>query len=286
MSKSGSDLIQPQDITEEQANWLLGQCNPRERAFVEEMLCDYKFDMKAAAAKAGYANPRVQGKRLIQRPKVLQLIGKMLQDRMRRAEVTADRVLREIARIAFLDPAGAFDAEGHVLNPPDMPEEVRRALAGFDIEYEQHREDPESGWQSRGKKVKVRFWSKDENLDRCAKHVGILKELAPNVNFVSVDWHNLYSLIGELAKRQREQAASGVPALPAPPDDAEVVEEEDPVEKRIAAVKQRSKNGDAKSQGSILGASRQARAGASSPRSMPGVESVYAAEGEGSGDIG
>ena len=50
-----------------------------------------------------------------------------------KAEVTVERVLKEYARIAFADIAQAYGADGNLLPVPQMPEDIRRALAGVEI---------------------------------------------------------------------------------------------------------------------------------------------------------
>ncbi|HUY27291.1 MAG TPA: terminase small subunit [Candidatus Binataceae bacterium] len=96
-----------------------------------------------AALKAGYskANPHREADRLLRMPHVQRAIREMHEDAIREGKITARRVLQELAAMAFLDPADMYDTRGNLLPIPEMPELVRRALVGFDVEeiYEQGR---------------------------------------------------------------------------------------------------------------------------------------------------
>jgi hypothetical protein len=48
--------------------------------------------------------------------------------------VTQPRVLREIARLAFLDRAECFNPDGSLKNVHQMSRDARAAIAGLDVE--------------------------------------------------------------------------------------------------------------------------------------------------------
>jgi len=56
-----------------------------------------------------------------------------MQSREERTEVNQDMVIKELARIAFLDIRQAFDVDGELLAITDMPEDVARAIGGMDL---------------------------------------------------------------------------------------------------------------------------------------------------------
>jgi phage terminase small subunit len=74
---------------------------PKQARFVEEYLLD--LNGKQAAIRAGYSpkTAEVQGSRLLGRPAVQAAVDAAIQARSRRTEVTADRVVTELAKIAF-----------------------------------------------------------------------------------------------------------------------------------------------------------------------------------------
>lgn len=124
--------------------------------------------MTAAAAyrevypKASPATAATAGPELLRNPQVAALVGKAAARVVEKLDFTAERVMAELARLAMVDTSRAFDAKGKLLPIHEIPEDVRRAISGF--EYD-------------GELRKVRFWSKDNALGLLAKHHGLLREI-------------------------------------------------------------------------------------------------------------
>ena len=104
----------------------------RQAAFVREYLVD--LNATAAVRRAGYATrtPDSEGVRLLARPAVAAAVAAAMAERARRTDITAARVLHELAALAFLDPA---DIARHPVAAPEdianLPEAVRRAITGW-----------------------------------------------------------------------------------------------------------------------------------------------------------
>lgn len=81
----------------------LGDLNAKQRRFVEEYLID--LNATQAAIRAGYSKKTasIGGFDLLRNPKIAAAIEKRQQARAVRTEITQDRVLRELARVAFSD---------------------------------------------------------------------------------------------------------------------------------------------------------------------------------------
>src|ERR1051326_3842030 len=79
------------------------ELNPKQRRFVEEYLID--LNAKRSATVAGYSAKSAAkiGYRLLREPLVAKAMHKALAARSRRTHITADRGLREDARIAVAD---------------------------------------------------------------------------------------------------------------------------------------------------------------------------------------
>jgi phage terminase small subunit len=95
--------------------------NAKKTQFVREYLVD--MNAAAAARRAGYSERTAgqQGFRLLQEPEVAQAIQEAIDARSRRTEITADRVLRELARLAFADQRAVmtWGPGGIVLRPSE-----------------------------------------------------------------------------------------------------------------------------------------------------------------------
>lgn len=78
---------------------------PKQRRFVEEYLVD--LNATAAALRAGYsAKTAAQvGYQLLQKPAVQEAIQTATEDRAKRTGVTQDRVVAELAKVAFANGA-------------------------------------------------------------------------------------------------------------------------------------------------------------------------------------
>ena len=76
---------------------------PRQTRFVEEYLID--LNATQAAIRAGYSEKtaRSQAQRLLTNVDIIEAIEKAKAERSRRTEITQDRVLLELAKIAFSD---------------------------------------------------------------------------------------------------------------------------------------------------------------------------------------
>jgi phage terminase small subunit len=145
---------------------------PKQRVFALEYLAC--LNASEAYRRAGYAskNADVDGPALLGNPGVRAFIKERQARREAKLELTAERVLQELARIAFFDPAGMYDAEGRLLNIPDMPEDVRRAIAGVDVEKLFAFEDGEK--EQIGHVVKVKVAPKVDAIEKAMKHLGLL----------------------------------------------------------------------------------------------------------------
>lgn len=83
-----------------------------------------------------------------------------------------NRVLEEIACIAFFDPGTVLDADGNLLPIGKWPEEARRALASSEIVQR----NLVSGDGALDTVLKTKFWDKAKALDMAAKHHALLTE--------------------------------------------------------------------------------------------------------------
>lgn len=100
---------------------------PRHRRFVDEYLID--LDSKHAAIRAGYrrSDAKNRGYRLLRQPDVAAAVAAAMAERSRRTGITPERVIEELARIAFVDwrrlaawgPQGAAVAESNRLSPAE-----------------------------------------------------------------------------------------------------------------------------------------------------------------------
>ena len=145
----------------------------KQARFIEEYLVDRNATQ--AAVRAGYAKSGAaeEGSRLLRNAKVRAALDAAIDAQQQRTQVTADRVLQELARLAFFDISQAFDADGRLLPIRSMPEDLRRAIQGFEVETlyaGTGRERGEVGITS-----KFKMPDKGRALELLMKHLGMFK---------------------------------------------------------------------------------------------------------------
>lgn len=118
-----------------------------------------------AAIKAGYspASAHNSGHRMLKEPEVMQIIKDHLDKRMSKMELSADRTMLEIARLAYLDPRKLFKPDGSLVPIQDLDDDSAAAIAGMDLA------EIGSGEDVIGVLKKIKFADKNSALDKAAK---------------------------------------------------------------------------------------------------------------------
>jgi phage terminase small subunit len=124
----------------------------------------------AAARAAGYSekSAHTQGSRLLQRIDIAAAIRahdakseKKKEQAVAKLELTATRVMEELATIALFDPATMYGEDGKLLPVAQMPESTRRAIAGIEEKLDG---------------TKLRISSKLGSIELISKIIGMIKQ--------------------------------------------------------------------------------------------------------------
>ena len=145
----------------------------KQALFVVEYLKDRNAEK--AYVRAGYSpgNADVHAGRLMRHPAVAQAIVDATHEVMERAQVSAARVLQELARVALSDPRRLFDESGRLKPVTEWTAEDSACIAGMDIRQSQF-PNPQTGVPDLLYKVKL--WDKPKTLELLAKHYGMLTD--------------------------------------------------------------------------------------------------------------
>jgi phage terminase small subunit len=150
----------------------------KQKRFVEEYLVD--LNATQAAIRAGYSQRTAYaiGQENLKKPEIASAIQAAMDARSKRVEVRQDDVLRELVRIATCDIAQAFDEEGRLRPLHEIPEDVRRAIAGVEtVERtlsagQQGEDDEEVEEVAVVQRVrKIKFWDKPKTLELLGRHL-------------------------------------------------------------------------------------------------------------------
>lgn len=196
---------------------------PKQARFVENYLLD--LNATQAAIRAGYSakTANEQGPRLLAHPEIKSAIDAAKIERSERTEIEAERVLKEIAAMAFYDPADLVgvareikreeecrDGEGVVemngkryavsgITSPahiaGLPEGVRRAIVGW-------------GWD-KNQNFTLKLADKSKALDQLARHLSLYND---RLEVSSVE------ALGDRIARAKARALTVVPAVPSASD--------------------------------------------------------------------
>lgn len=140
----------------------------KQKRFVEEYLID--LNATQAAIRAGYSpdTAKVIGCENLTKPDIRAQIDKAMAERSRRTGVNADRVIQELAKIAFLNITDVVDP-ATVTVREDATEEDKAAIQSIKIK----RSYSETG-ESVEREIKAA--DKIKALDLLGRHLGMFKE--------------------------------------------------------------------------------------------------------------
>lgn len=122
------------------------------------------FNGAKAAETAGYSKhtARHQAQRLLTKDHVQARIAELTKKQVDKLEITAERVLQELAKLAFLDARTFFDEKGEPKRIVDLDDATAAALAGFEISGD-------------GTK-KFKLADKGINLERLGRHLKLFTD--------------------------------------------------------------------------------------------------------------
>ena len=138
----------------------------KQRRFIDEYLCDYNATQ--AAIRAGYSpdTAHVQGCELLKNANVKKELDKKMAEISRRTGITAERVLQEYAKIAFLKPEHLIDFDTGTIKPT-ATEADKAAINGVKVKTT----TLPDGSQIIEREYKIS--DKQKALDALSKHLGI-----------------------------------------------------------------------------------------------------------------
>ena len=147
---------------------------PKKQLFVDEYLVD--LNATQAAIRAGYSakTARSQGQRLLTDVDIKELVSKSMAERSKATQITAERMLQELGRVAFFDPRRLLNADGSPRPINELDDDTAAVLAGMDIseEYEGTGEDR----RFVGYTKKVKLADKVGALNLAMRHLGMLTD--------------------------------------------------------------------------------------------------------------
>lgn len=149
---------------------------PKQQQFVQEYLID--LNATQAAIRSGYSEKtaKEQAARLLTNVHVAAAVQKAMEERSKRTQITADRVLEELALIAFSDVRHYnVDEAGRLMVTPDAPHyDVGRAVSS--VKFKRSRYTGKDGDENETTDTEIKVWDKNTALQAIGKHLGMFKD--------------------------------------------------------------------------------------------------------------
>lgn len=157
---------------------------PKQAIFVAEFLISR--NATRAAIAAGYSEKTAEsaGSRLMRNVKVSAVIAERNARLEEKLDVSAQRVIRELAKLAFYDTRDLFDERGMLKPITQLDEITRAAIAGLDVET---REFEGEGPVIRTSVKRVKLADKGQNLERLGKYLKLFTDRVEHDGRISLE---------------------------------------------------------------------------------------------------
>jgi phage terminase small subunit len=143
----------------------------RHKVFVDEYIKDFNASRAYMAAYpdcSADAAPAA-GARLLNNVKVERAIDERKAARSKRTEITQDRVLLEIARLAFSDPRTAFNADGSLKPVHQWDDATAASISSIKVKRVMEGDTPTEV-------AEIKFWDKGKQLELAGRHLAMFTD--------------------------------------------------------------------------------------------------------------
>lgn len=143
---------------------------PRMAIFYGEFLIDGNATRAAIAAGAPESSAHVAGARWLKNPKVAAAIAAAHVARAKKLEITSERVLEEMMKLAIFDPGKLYDQDGNRIPVARLDDITRAAIAAIDDEI------TDGPGRVRTHAQKIKFADKGQNLERLGRYLKLFTD--------------------------------------------------------------------------------------------------------------
>lgn len=147
----------------------MAKLSKKQQRFVEEYLID--LNATQAAIRAGYKQSEytdTNANKILENTRVREAVDKAMAERSKRTGINQDRVVEELAKLAFVNAADVIDVDTATILPDAKPEDlaciqsvkVKRTTKGENTIEERE----------------VKFYDKKDSLVQLGRHLGMFKD--------------------------------------------------------------------------------------------------------------
>ena len=144
--------------------------------FVDEYLVD--FNATQAAIRAGYKakTAHVIGAENLRKPKIAEEIARRQKDLQRRTEVTQERVVKELARVAFADATDYVQVETRIINRGEVKVPIELAVHKETAELSADQRAAIASIKQGANGVEIKLHDKIKALELLGRHIGMFND--------------------------------------------------------------------------------------------------------------
>lgn len=145
----------------------MDKLNKQQKLFGKQYVIK-KFNGTKAAIAAGYSekSAKVMASQLLTKPNVQEYIQKFIEKQNNKLDITAERVLEEVARLAFIDTSAVYDKDDNLIPIHELPENISRAIASFETTHDKN-----------GTPIKkYKFYKKEKALELLMRNLELLTD--------------------------------------------------------------------------------------------------------------
>lgn len=147
---------------------MAGTLSPKQQAFVDQYLVD--LNATQAYLRAGYRcseeTARRNGHKLLTNTDIQAFVAERMADRAKRTEIDQDRVVLEIARLAFSDVRKLFDGN-RLKRMDEIDDATAAAISSVKVSTRQVGEGEVEHV------AEIKLWPKTPAIEMAGKHVGL-----------------------------------------------------------------------------------------------------------------
>lgn len=146
----------------------MAKLSDKQKAFIQEYLIDLNATKAAIRSKYKISAAKDLGSRNLNNPVIRAEIEKAMAERSKRTGINADRVLTELAKIGFLNPADVVNVRNGVIKADASKDDLAAVQV---IKVKESDFDNGSSFE-----CEIRFHDKHKALELLGRHLGIFND--------------------------------------------------------------------------------------------------------------